>query len=80
MELVKAKGTARYWILAIPISLILSLQPRSCDLEPAPVPAAVQLDELARQKEKEVAEVYSKMSDAERMRGIVYEPIVESEY
>lgn len=67
-----------YWLCALPIALILSLQVKGCDVNPEPVPAAVLPLDAQAQAQQEVAAVavaYSKMTDEERMRGIVYEPV-----
>ena len=69
-----------YWLLALPLALGLSAMPTACAPEPVAAKraqtASVLLVEKQRAADAAVAEleaVYSRMSDEERMRGVVYE-------
>lgn len=78
MEL--SENRLMYWILSIPVALVLSCQPAGCSpapakVEPPPLEKATQLDKEAQQRAEAVAAEYDHMSDMERMHGVVYEPI-----
>ena len=77
----------RQWLIAVAAAIAYSALAASCAPQPVPAvnarAAAVQeaadhSAALQRQVEREAAQqeaAYSRMSDQERMRGIVYEPI-----
>ena len=69
-----------YWLLALPLALGLLAIPTACAPEPVAAKraqtASMLLVEKQRAADAAVAEleaVYSRMSDEERMRGVVYE-------
>lgn len=66
------------WALSALFAVGYAAMAGSCDYQPEP--AAVARAEARRQAAREAAalsEAYEKMSDAERMRGVVYEPAGE---
>ena len=74
------------WLIAGVLAVAYSAMAASCAPQPvsAKVSAAreavIRKEALLRQIEREadaLSEVYEKMSDAERMRGVVYEPVGE---
>ncbi|WP_301668144.1 hypothetical protein [Neisseria basseii] len=79
---------ARNWLIAAIVAVAYAAMDGSCTPQPTahrqlvgqPDTAAARLAAKERQAESEVAEtvaVYERMSDQERMRGIVYEPVEE---
>ena len=59
-------------LLAALLAIVVSVAMRSCN-QPALADGLPQ-DRAARQQERQAAAVYENMPDAERARGIVYEP------
>lgn len=69
-----------YWLLVVPMALGLAAIPTACAPEPVAVKQAQTASALMVQKQRaaeaaarELEAVYSRMSDEERMRGVVYE-------
>ena len=77
----------RQWLIAVAAAIAYSGLAASCAPQPVPAvsrvlvqaePATERMAALQRQADQEAAQweaAYSRMSDQERMRGIVYEPI-----
>lgn len=70
----------RQWLIAVAAAITYSGLAASCAPQPVPAVsarAAARSAALQRQVEREAAQqeaAYGRMSDQERMRGIVYEP------
>ena len=77
----------RQWLIVVAAAIAYSALAASCAPQPVPAmnaraaavqEAAARSTALQRQVEREAAQqeaAYSRMSDQERMRGIVYDPI-----
>ena len=83
-----ARREARNWLIATIVAVAYAAMAGSCTPQPAahrqlvgkPDKAAARLAAKERQAESEAAEVaavYGRMSDQERMRGVVLEPVGE---
>lgn len=81
------KPALRRWMVGTLIALAYAAMPGSCTPQPAAnrvlvqtEPATERMAALQRQADQEATQweaAYSRMSDQERMRGIVYEPITD---
>jgi lipoprotein len=74
-----ARREARNWLIAAIVAVAYAAMAGSCTPQPAPPPSRVPPPPAeGRRAEGEAAEaaaVYGRMSDQERMRGIVYDPV-----